>query len=320
MYILHYGVGHLHGGHSGRYPWGSGKKVFVSGGSKTEKIPRKAKKDIKQNVKAGNRILIGDAPGIDTAVQNYIKKYNNVSVYTIFDEPRYLANKNWEVKKIKPKNTEVEGGYNKGNVDKDIAMTNDSDSGIAIPIKGQSQATRNNIQRLIDQNKNVKTYEIDSGFRVIENTKKKAKYANKVWRSMSNEDKVRMMGNPGDTVDDLRLRDKVRYTTNKWYKHANAVSYVGKYKNKPVAVFDIWRHGDNGLEAAIMTNPKYRGKGYASKVVDAGKQWIYDNYPPNTIVEWNANSNNKASRSLAEKSGFKLDKIKNGTSYYKISI
>lgn len=25
FYIAHYGVGHLHGGHSGRYPWGSGK-------------------------------------------------------------------------------------------------------------------------------------------------------------------------------------------------------------------------------------------------------------------------------------------------------
>lgn len=24
-YIAHYGVGHLNGGHSGRYPWGSGK-------------------------------------------------------------------------------------------------------------------------------------------------------------------------------------------------------------------------------------------------------------------------------------------------------
>jgi len=25
-YLAHFGVGHLHGGHSGRYPWGSGKK------------------------------------------------------------------------------------------------------------------------------------------------------------------------------------------------------------------------------------------------------------------------------------------------------
>lgn len=310
MYILHYGVGHLHGGHSGRYPWGSGKKVFVSGASKSNKIPKQAKKDIKNEVKSGSKILVGDAPGIDTAVQKYLKRYNNVAVYTIFDEPRFLANKNWEVKKISGSD----------NVAKDKAMTNDADSGIAIPIEGRSKATRNNVQRLIDQNKDVKTYEIDSGFRVVENTKKKAKYANKIYRSLSDEEKVRMMGNPGDTVADLRFRDKVKYTSNKWYKHANAVSFVGTYKNKPVAVFDIWRHGDNGLEAAIMSNPKYRGNGYAKAVVDAGKQWIYNNYPPNTVLEWNANADNKPSRSLAEKSGFKLDKIKNGTAHYKISI
>ena len=150
MYIIHYGVGHLHGGHSGRYPWGSGDKVFVSGASKTEKMPRQAKRDIKNAVKSGSEILVGDAPGIDTAVQNFIKKYRNVSVYTIFDEPRYLANKNWSVKKIKGDDNSM----------KDIAMTNDSTSGIAIPIEGRSKATRNNIQRLIDQNKNVKVYEI----------------------------------------------------------------------------------------------------------------------------------------------------------------
>jgi hypothetical protein len=27
-HLEHYGVGHLNGGHSGRYPWGSGKDGF----------------------------------------------------------------------------------------------------------------------------------------------------------------------------------------------------------------------------------------------------------------------------------------------------
>jgi len=311
LYIMHYGVGHLHGGHSGRYPWGSGKKVFISGASKTTKIPTQAKKDIDKNIKAGNKILIGDAPGIDTAVQNYIKKYNNVSVYTIFDKPRYLANKNWEVKKIESKT---------GNVDKDIAMTNDADSGIAIPIENASRATRNNVQRLIEQNKDVNLYEIKDKFNIVENNKKKSKYANKVWRSLSDEEKVRMMGNPGDTVKDLRLRDKLWYTNNKTYRQANAVSFIGKYRNKPVSVFDIWRHDKNGLEVAVMTNPKYRGHGYSKSLAEDGKKWIYENYPPNTVLEWNANAENKESRGLAEKTGFKLDKVKNGTAYYKIYI
>ena len=33
LYIMHYGVGHDKGGHSGRYPWGSGKNPY--GGTKT---------------------------------------------------------------------------------------------------------------------------------------------------------------------------------------------------------------------------------------------------------------------------------------------
>ena len=160
----------------------------------------------------------------------------------------------------------------------------------------------------------------NNGFKIVENRRKRAKYANKVWRSLSDEDKVRMMGNPGDTVKTLRLRDKLWYTNNKTYRQANAVSFIGKYRNKPVSIFDIWRFGDKGLEVAIMTNPKHRGKGYSKSLIDAGKKWVYDHYPPNTIVEWNANADNKASRALAEKSGFKLDKVKNGTAHYKISI
>ena len=41
LYIIHYGVGHDKGGHSGRYPWGSGKNPY--GGTKniTEKDAKK---------------------------------------------------------------------------------------------------------------------------------------------------------------------------------------------------------------------------------------------------------------------------------------
>lgn len=36
-YIAHYGVGHLNGGHSGRYPWGSGARPFQGMDSATDK-------------------------------------------------------------------------------------------------------------------------------------------------------------------------------------------------------------------------------------------------------------------------------------------
>ena len=36
LYIIHYGVGHDKGGHSGRYPWGSGKNPYGGVDPKTK--------------------------------------------------------------------------------------------------------------------------------------------------------------------------------------------------------------------------------------------------------------------------------------------
>lgn len=41
-HLAHYGVGHLDGGHSGRYPWGSGKAKYNA-------VKQKAKKKIKES-------------------------------------------------------------------------------------------------------------------------------------------------------------------------------------------------------------------------------------------------------------------------------
>jgi len=44
LYIMHYGVGHDKGGHSGRYPWGSGKNPFGETRGKKKLNRRTAKK------------------------------------------------------------------------------------------------------------------------------------------------------------------------------------------------------------------------------------------------------------------------------------
>lgn len=49
--IIHYGVGHLNGGHSGRYPWGSGKttsgELTPRGVKKANRIARKYNKIVR---------------------------------------------------------------------------------------------------------------------------------------------------------------------------------------------------------------------------------------------------------------------------------
>ena len=140
--------------------------VFVSGSSKTsdpqsqyyrKELPEKVKNELDKYIEKNNNIIVGDAPGIDSQVQDYLngKKYQKVHVYTTSENPRYLANKDWTVHKI---NTyEIDPNSKEGLRMKDIAMTNAAKKGFAVILEnGGAGATRNNVKRLIDQNKNVK--------------------------------------------------------------------------------------------------------------------------------------------------------------------
>ena len=146
--------------------------IFISGSSKTtdinskyyrKELPKEVKNKIDEYIKSNNNIIVGDAPGIDTQVQDYLnnKKYGNVSVYTTSKQPRYLANKKWQTKVINTYG--LDPNSKEGLRMKDIAMTNAAKKGFAIILEnGGAGATRNNVQRLIDQNKNVKVFMLTS--------------------------------------------------------------------------------------------------------------------------------------------------------------
>lgn len=61
-------------------------KVFISGSISIKKLPACVEDSIKKIIDAKLEILVGDADGIDTMVQNYCKKlnYNAVTVYSIY--------------------------------------------------------------------------------------------------------------------------------------------------------------------------------------------------------------------------------------------
>ena len=145
------------------------KTVFVSGSSKTQfkdsgyyrrKLPKVIRKELKSHMKNGNKIVVGDAPGIDRQVQNYMnkKRYKNVEIYGPGKSVRYSANKKWKTNPIDAPEYEI--GSKEWLAKKDIAMTKVSDIGLVVVLDEGSKATRKNVERFIEQNKYVKVYEL----------------------------------------------------------------------------------------------------------------------------------------------------------------
>lgn len=148
-----------------------GNSVFISGTTKTsedglykrDKLPDKISKEIDKYITEGRKILVGDAPGIDSQVQDYLsgKNYKNVEVFVSGDEIRKMAGEklDWTVNSINGENFEK---YSKEwRAVKDKAMNSVASEGLAVVIKNGSGATRNNISRFIDAGKKVSVYQLD---------------------------------------------------------------------------------------------------------------------------------------------------------------
>lgn len=164
-FLAHYGVKGMR--------WGvrkSDRTVFVSGSSKTQskdsgyyrkKLPKDIQKALKQYMKEDVKIIVGDAPGIDRQVQDFLKKrhYKNVEVYGPGKQVRYSANKKWKTNPIDA--PEFEPGSKEWLAKKDIAMEKAATEGLAVVLDEGAKATRKNVERLIANNKDVKVYQIN---------------------------------------------------------------------------------------------------------------------------------------------------------------
>ena len=152
--------------------WGVRKQdaLFISGSSKTQdkaseyhrsRLPKVIRAEIDQAIQKGTKIVIGDAPGIDRQVQNYLKrqKYDNVEIYGPGQKVRYSANKKWKTHPIDAPEFEV--GSPEWLAKKDQLMAEMATKGLAIVLdEGGSKATRKNVERLINAHKDVKVYEL----------------------------------------------------------------------------------------------------------------------------------------------------------------
>ena len=147
------------------------KRVFVSGSSKTQdktsgyyrkKLPKQIRAELDRHMKKNHNIIVGDAPGIDRQVQNYLKKHNyqNVDVYGPGKKVRYSADKSWRVHPIDDPDHEI--GSKEWLEKKDRAMQTAATEGLAVVLDNGANATRNNIQRLISDNKDVKVFQLNT--------------------------------------------------------------------------------------------------------------------------------------------------------------
>ena len=84
---------------------------------------------------------------------------NNVEIYGPGKQVRYTANKKWKTNPIDA--PEFEEGSAEWLRKKDIAMTNAADRGLAVILDEGAKATRNNVERLRNQNKTVDVYELN---------------------------------------------------------------------------------------------------------------------------------------------------------------
>ena len=134
--------------------------VFISGKvSYDEPLNDAMKEEVDKIIRAQSQVLIGDAPGADTRVQEYLaeKGYSNVVVFTT--DPKVRNNVgNWEVRSIDHNGQTEERLIRQ---QKDIAMTDESTRGLAIMPEDDrpDSAMSNNVRRLRDQGLRVRIYD-----------------------------------------------------------------------------------------------------------------------------------------------------------------
>lgn len=157
---------------AGKQRYSHNSSVFISGSSKTQddttpyyrkSLPKDVQRELDKIISDNKRVLIGDAPGIDRQVQDYLnaKHYDNVEVYGPgHDSVRYAANAKWHTNLIDA--PEYEPGSPEWLAAKDFAMSKAATEGLAVVLDSGAKATRNNVRRLLADGKPVKIYELNS--------------------------------------------------------------------------------------------------------------------------------------------------------------
>lgn len=131
------------------------QKVFISGSMRIKNLDDNILNRINNIVKSDLQIIVGDADGVDTAIQKYLdeKGIKSVVIYCSGDRPRNNVG-GWTVKNI---NAGGEPGTRAFFTAKDIEMAKDCDYGLMV-WDTKSTGTLSNALELIKQKKIALVY------------------------------------------------------------------------------------------------------------------------------------------------------------------
>ena len=122
----------------------------------------------------------------------------------------------------------------------------------------------------------------------------------RLYSTLSKEDK-KLLG------DDDNRKEWLNAKEGEWV----VKRFIKKNGDVPVAALDIMTSTkDEELVVSIMTDPKYRGSGEASKLAKKSVDWFDKNAEKYgaTTLSWDAYVKNAPSRHIAEETGFTYDK------------
>lgn len=302
------------------------RSVFISGSSKTQfedsgyyrkELPKAIQNKIDDYIKDHAHIIVGDAPGIDRQVQDYLNKkgYDAVEVYGPGKQVRYTANEKWKTNPVDaPEFEEMSPEWLRK---KDIAMTNDATEGLAIVLDEGAKATRNNVERLREQGKQAEVFilgkdgdddfESEPGSYVQSSKKIATERAKKAWKTHGLVDDIINSMSADDRYKVLAGDD--HYLNKEEGSHVVKRS-ITKAKGKAASFIDLLDDGKQ-LQVAIGTRAgdEYRGKGYGYKAAKNAIKW-YEQHKyelPYEEIVWGVLVDNYGSIRIAEKLGFEKD-------------
>lgn len=308
--------------------------VFISGKVSYDKpLNNSLKSEIDKIIKARSRILIGDAPGADTRVQDYLasKGYSNVTVYTTDKNVRNNVG-NWNVEQISGNGFSDERSIRR---QKDIAMTRAATRGLAImPTNDRPDSAMSlNVQRMNEYGVPVLTYDFNEdiwhsdelyhhgvkgqrwGVRRYQNkdgsltSLGQSRYrAIKTAKTKSDVDEIIGTWSKGDRKFFMLDKDEDYLTLDQGEHVLHRI--LIKDKGIPVSFFDILDDGD-AIQVALGTRSgdNYRGKGYAKKATEKMIKWLDKNHDRlgNRPIIWAPYKTNVGSVKLAQQYGFVED-------------
>ena len=130
-------------------------------------------------------------------------------------------------------------------------------------------------------------------------TKGNINSSNEIFSTLTKEEKNLVFGNNSYDNPPRKFikKDAAKYLIDQ---------VLVKYGDVPISAADIWNQGNGEVSISIMTrnDPKYRKKGFSDKAVKAAIK-AFEKSKDLKIMSWGAWEQNKGSRRLAEKNGFK---------------